>query len=302
MSKDMLTSDDLAEYLHIHKNQIYRLIKEKRLPATRITGKWLFPKQLVDQWIQDSARQMVGLAPVETANRVVIAGSNDIALESLAKYVHSRNRNLTVSLSSLGSGAGLQALEKGTCHIAAVHLLDVRSGEYNTPFVKKRLAGTALRVVNLAHREQGFLLRRGNPLGIKTFQDIAKKKAVLINRQQGSGTRLLLDFKLKESQIDPSEISGYDTTVHTHMEVALAVMRGSADVGMGIRAAAQLLNLDFVPVTTERFDLVIPAGLGSTEAISVLCKSLASEEFKSDVGRMGGYDIRETGRVLYEKA
>ncbi|NLT65002.1 MAG: helix-turn-helix domain-containing protein [Acidobacteria bacterium] len=302
MGRDMLTSDDLAEYLHIHKNQIYRLIKEKRLPATRITGKWLFPKQLVDQWIQDSARKMVGLTPVETSNRVVIAGSNDIALESLTKYVHSWNRNFTVSLSNLGSAAGLQALGKGTCHIAAVHLLDVRSGEYNTPFVKKRLPGSGLRVVNLAHREQGFLLRRGNPLGIKTLQDIAKKKAVLINRQEGSGTRLLLDFKLKESQIDPSEISGYDTTVHTHMEVALAVMRGSADVGMGIRAAARLLNLDFVPVTTERFDLVIPAGLCSTEAISVLCKSLASEEFKSDVCRMGGYDIRETGRVLYEKA
>lgn len=113
MGRDMLTSDDLAEYLHIHKNQIYRLIKEKRLPATRITGKWLFPKQLVDQWIQDSARKMVGLTPVETSNRVVIAGSNDIALESLTKYVHSWNRNFTVSLSNLGSAAGLRLWEKG---------------------------------------------------------------------------------------------------------------------------------------------------------------------------------------------
>ena len=189
---------------------------------------------------------------------------------------------------------------KGTCHIAAVHLLDVRERRIHTPLSRRDCVPTQSR--ESCTREQGFLLRRGNSARIKTLQDIAKKKAVLINRQEGSGTRLLLDFKLKESQIDPSEISGYDTTVHTHMEVALAVMRGSADVGMGIRAAARLLNLDFVPVTTERFDLVIPAGLCSTEAISVLCKSLASEEFKSDVCRMGGYDIRETGRVLYEKA
>jgi putative molybdopterin biosynthesis protein len=303
MTKEMLTTDDLAEYLHINKNQIYRLVKERRLPATRVTGKWLFPKHLVDEWVIGSARKMVRREKEQESlgNRVVIAGSNDLALEVLTKSVHSRCPHLTVSLSNLGSLAGLNALREGTCHIAASHLLDDETGEYNSPVIKKSFADLKVRIVNLAHREQGLLIKKGNPLGIRGLKDLVSKKAVFINRQIGSGTRVLLDFKLKESRVDPSEISGYATQAHTHMEIALAILRGSADVGMGIRAVAKVLDLDFIPVANERFDLIIPNEYYFTEPVSALCQSLSSDEFKSTVTHMGGYETHETGKTVYER-
>jgi putative molybdopterin biosynthesis protein len=303
MSKEMLTTDDLAEYLHINKNQIYRLIKERKLPATRVTGKWLFPKQLVDEWVIGSAKKMVHCEQKQASlgSRIVIAGSNDLALEALTKSVHSRSPHFTVSLSNLGSLAGLNALQNGTCHIAASHLLDAETGEYNSPCIKKDFSDLKVRLVNLTHREQGLLIKKGNPLAIRGLKDLASKKAVFINRQIGSGTRVLLDFKLKENKIDPSEISGYATLAYTHMEVALAIFRGSADVGMGIRAAAKVLDLDFIPVANERFDLIIPNEYYSTEAVSALCQTLGSDEFKSTITQMGGYETYDTGKIVYER-
>jgi putative molybdopterin biosynthesis protein len=303
MNKEMLTTDDLSEYLNINKNQVYRLIKEKRLPATRVTGKWLFPRQLVDEWVTNSAKQLVchEQSPESLGSRIVIAGSNDLALEALTKNIHSRHPQFTISLSNVGSLAGLNALRDGTCHIAASHLLDADTGEYNIPFVKKNYSDLKVRIVNLAHREQGLLIKKGNPLGIRGLKDLVSRKAVFINRQNGSGTRVLLDYKLKENKIDPTEISGYGTIAHTHMEVALAVFKGSADIGMGIRAAAQILNLDFVPLANERFDLIIPNKYHSTEAVDALCKSLWQDEFKSVVTHMGGYETYDTGKTVYER-
>jgi putative molybdopterin biosynthesis protein len=303
VNKEMLTTEDLTDYLHINKNQIYRLIKERKLPATRVTGKWLFPKQLIDEWVINSAKQT--LRPEQKQEslgcRIVIAGSNDLALEVLTKSIHTQCPQFTVSLSNIGSLAGLNALQAGTCHIAASHLLDAETGEYNSSYIRKNFSDLKVRIVNLAHREQGLLIRKGNPLGIKNLKDLARKKAVFINRQNGSGTRVLLDFKLKETKIDSSEIAGYSTLAHTHMEVALAVLRGSADVGMGIRAAAKALDLDFIPIANERFDLIIPNEYCSTEAIGALCRSLGLDEFKSAITRMGGYETCDTGKVMYER-
>jgi putative molybdopterin biosynthesis protein len=303
MNKEMLTANDLAEYLQIHKNQIYRLIKERKLPATKITGKWLFPKQLVDEWVTDSVMRSVRSEQEQESlgNWIVIAGSNDLALEVLTKSVQTRFPQLIVSLSNTGSLAGLFALQGGTCHIAASHLLDTETGEYNSSYIKKNFAGLSVRIVNLAHREQGLLVKKGNPLGIRNLKDVVNKKAVFVNRQDGSGTRVLLDFKLKENNIDPSEISGYATLAYTHLEVALAILKGSADIGMGIRAAAKLLDLDFIPVANERFDLIIPNKYYSTHPISALCESLTLDDFKADVARMGGYDTHDTGKVVYER-
>lgn len=302
MAKEMLTADDVAEYLHIHKNQIYRLIKEKRLPGTRITGKWLFPKKLLDEWIINSAKETANLPAKEhvPGNCIVVAGSNDLALEVLTKDVQMRSPEITISLSNTGSLAGLFALQRRTCHMAAAHLLDTETGEYNSPCIKKSFPDLKVRVVNLAYREQGLLLKKGNPLGIKNLQDLMSKRAVFINRQEGSGTRVLLDYKLKKNKIDPLEILGYTTMAYTHLEVALAVFRGDADVGMGIRAAAKLLDLDFIPVANERFDLIIPNEYSSSKAINALFKSLNSEDLRTQISHMGGYEMREAGKVMYE--
>ncbi len=303
MIKEMLTTRDLAEYLRINENQIYRLIKEKRLPATRITGKWLFPKELIDEWIANSARIHLGHEQTQTMpdRQIVIAGSNDIALELLAKNASIRHRDFTVSLSSVGSLAGLVALKNETCHIAASHLLDVETGEYNSSYIKRHFPELRVTVLNLAYREQGLVLKGGNPLGIRALRDVRDKRALFVNRQSGSGTRVLLDYRLKEKGIDPSDIAGYSNVAYTHMDVALEVFKGKADAGIAIRAVAQLLGLDFIPLATERFDLIIPNEYLSSEAVRAFCGVLGSEEFKYGVARMGGYGISDTGKTVFER-
>ena len=301
--KEMLSTKEVAEYLSINEKQVYRLIKERKIPATRITGKWLFPKGLIDEWVMNSARESVSVQSKRTApeNQVVIAGSNDLALELLIQNTNVQHPQYTVSISNLGSLAGLIALQNGSCHIAASHLLDLETGEYNSTFIKKHFPELKVVILNLAHREQGLIVKKGNPLGIKTLNDLVNKKASFVNRQEGSGTRVLLDFRLKENGTDAAAIQGYDRTAHTHMEVALEIFSGSADVGVGIFAAARMLGLDFIPLATERFDLIISSESYNSGGVKALREVLSSEEFKSNITRMGGYETRETGKIMYER-
>ena len=303
MSREMFTTKEVAEYLSINEKQVYRLIKEKKIPATRITGKWLFPKGLIDEWVVTSARESINVAAKQNSldKQVVIAGSNDLALELLAKNASLQHPRYTFSISNVGSLAGLIALQNGNCHVAASHLLDLETGEYNSSFIKKHFSHLKIVALNLAHREQGLIVKKGNPLGIKTLKHLANKKVTFVNRQEGSGTRVLLDYGLKEAGIDPSEIQGYSRIAHTHMEVALEVFSGSADVGVGILAVARLLGLDFIPLATERFDLIIPIANYPSGAIKALREVLCSDEFKSNMTQMGGYDARDTGKIVYER-
>jgi len=302
MTKEMLTTKEVAEYLSINEKQVYRLIKERKIPATRITGKWLFPRQLVDEWVMNSARENVGsrLQKKPLDNQVVIAGSNDLALELLAKSVHLQSSEYTISISNIGSLGGLVALQHGSCHIAASHLLDEQTGEYNIPAIKRHFPDLDVKVLNLCYREQGLIVKRNNPMEIQSLSDLVGKNAVLVNRQEGSGTRVLFDHRLKQHGIDPASIQGYAKLAYTHMEVALDVFSGSADVGIGILAAAKMLGLGFVPLANERFDLIVPVDNFSTDAVKALRQVLGSEKFKLDVGQMEGYDTRDTGKVLYE--
>jgi putative molybdopterin biosynthesis protein len=303
MTKEMLSTKEVAEYLSINEKQVYRLIKEKKIPATRITGKWLFPKGLIDEWVMNSARESVRTPAKKssTEKQVVIAGSNDLALELLVKNANLLHPEFTISISSIGSLAGLIALKNESCHIAASHLLDLETGEYNTSFIKKHFPELKVVILNLAHREQGLIVKKGNPLGIKTLEDLAGKKVRFVNRQEGSGTRVLVDYRLKENGIDPAGISGYDRIAHTHMEVALDVFSGAADAAVGIYATVRLLGLDFIPLATERFDLIIPSDIFSSSTVKALREVLTSAEFKANISRMGGYETRETGRIMYER-
>lgn len=301
MTREMFTTKEVAEYLNINEKQVYKLIKDSTIPATRITGKWLFPKQLIEEWIMENARKSISSpAPKAMEHQVVIAGSNDLALELLIKNSNLKRPNCTFSISNVGSLAGLIALKNGNCHIAASHLLDLETGEYNSSFIQKHFPELKIILLNLIHREQGLIVKKGNPLGIKTIKHLANKKLVYVNRQEGSGTRVLLDYRLRENGIDPSEIPGYSRIAYTHMEVALEVFSGSANAGIGIFAAARTLGLDFIPLANERFDLVIPAENYTTPTVKTMLEVLNSEEFKSDVIKMGGYDVQETGKIIYD--
>jgi len=199
----------------------------------------------------------------------------------------------------VGSLGGLLTLRRGFSHLAGSHLLDTRTGEYNVSYLREHLAGVPLRLVNFVYREQGFLVPKGNPKKILGFGDLVRNDVVLVNRQLGSGTRILLDYHLKKEGLDPARIAGYDREEFTHMAVAVDVLSGRADVGMGIYAAARALDLDFVPVTTERYDLVIPERFWGDHKVEVLLEVLKDETFRTAVAALGGYGVQQMGEVLW---
>jgi len=298
--KEMLNTKEVAEYLSINEKQVYKLIKERRIPATRITGKWLFPKQLIDEWMIGSARENIGrITKKRPGNQVVVAGSNDLALELLTRNVGFQFPQHIISISNVGSLGGLVALQHGSAHIAASHLLDPETGEYNISFIRKHFSELQVRVINLSYREQGLILKRDNPKGIKSLGDLAAKDTVVINRQEGSGSRVLFDFSLRREGIEPGSIQYRPRVACTHMEVALEVFGGSADAGIGIRAVAKMMGPDFLPLAKERFDLIVPEGNYASEAVQALLQVLSSEAFKLAVSQMEGYDTRDTAKTMF---
>ena len=301
--KDMLTTRDVARYLNIHEKQVYLLIKARRIPATKITGKWLFPKRLIEEWIVEHSRGALEGVPAvsPSPDQLTIAGSHDLALELLVKRAGLQYPDYTFFLSSVGSWGGLVALQNLRAQVAAVHLLDPDTGEYNLPFIHAHLPKRKLVGVHLTGRTQGLFVRKGNPKGIRGLEDLKKPGIHFLNRQEGSGTRILLDSLLRRAKVSPPSIRGYDTVATTHMEVALSILGGGADAGLGIASAARAFQLDFIPLMEERFDLLIAGEAWPTKPVQALAGILKSKDFREAVTQLGGYDVRETGRVFYEK-
>ncbi|GER94533.1 molybdopterin biosynthesis protein [hot springs metagenome] len=234
-------------------------------------------------------------------NTIVCIGSHDNTLDILANIIKKNYPKFSLSSAHVGSMGGLIALKRGEAHFAGTHLLDEQSGEYNIPFVKRLLSDKKILLVNLAYRQQGLLVKKGNPKGIKGFKDLVRDDVIFINRQGGSGTRLLLDKHLKDLGINPYTVKGYDREEYTHMAVASAVLTGLADTGLAIYSSANALGLDFIPVANERYDLAIPVEFVDTEMIRIILKILREdEEFKMAVESLGGYDIRHMGKVIFE--
>ena len=239
------------------------------------------------------------LRPLPSVLRtIVIVGSHDNTLDVLADQIKARHSRLTLSSSHVGSMGGLMAIKKGVCHLAGSHLLDPQDGSYNVSYIKKFLAQVEVKLVNLVLRDQGLIVQRGNPKSIKGIEDLAQNDISFINRQAGSGTRILLDFRLNQIGIDPADINGYHHEEFTHMAVAVAVLSGTADTGLGIHAAAAALNLDFIPVVTEQYDLIIAAEHFDSENIQLLLEAVNSREFKSRVDALGGYSTEKTGEII----
>ncbi|ADG81625.1 molybdopterin biosynthesis protein [Thermincola potens] len=236
----------------------------------------------------------------EIRNTVVAVGSHDISLDILGNLLKERFPRLSLSSAHVGSLGGLMAIKRGECHIAGMHMLDEQTGEYNLPYIERLLKNQQVTVINLMYRQQGFIVARGNPKQIKGIEDLVRNDVRFINRQRGAGTRILLDYYLKQKGIDPELIAGYDREEYTHMAVAVAVASGTVDTGLGILAAAHALDLDFVPLTEERYDLVIPAEFWHTDLINALMEIIRSDKFKVRVAGLGGYDMRDTGKVLMQ--
>ena len=260
MSEEMMNTKEVARYLDINEKQVYALIKSGRMPATRVTGKWIFPKQVLDDWIETNAKTGLEMARKKSgriAGALLASGSNDPVLDVLYTCLRKSHPEFFIFSANTGSTAGLIALEKGYTDIAWSHLLDPETGEYNIPYLARLVPSVKAVVVNLFFRELGFVIVRGNPLGIKGFEDLNRKGVRFLNRQAGSGTRLLLDHELGKAGISSRDIAGYDEEVFTHIEVGLAVLSGEVDTGIATAAVSSILGLDFFPVTRERFDMIL---------------------------------------------
>jgi putative molybdopterin biosynthesis protein len=242
------------------------------------------------------AELLKDLAEIE--NTVVVVGSHDNALDILANQMKAHDPRFGLSSSNVGSLGGLMALRNGYCHVSGSHLLDTDTGVYNISYVKQYLPDLRVKLVNLVYREQGLIVPRGNPKGIAGIQDLARRDVTFVNRQAGSGTRVLLDYRLEELGVQPASIQGYEQEEFTHMSVAVSVLSGAADTGLGIYAAARALNLDFVPIVTEEYDLVIPDMFLEDEKMRMMLEIIRSEPFKELVHQLGGYDTSKTGTVI----
>jgi putative molybdopterin biosynthesis protein len=237
----------------------------------------------------------------ELKNTVVCIGSHDNALDVLSNAVRKRRTDFYLSSSHVGSMGGIMALDRGEAHMAGVHLLDSETGEYNVSFIKRHLGGRRIVLINFVYRIQGFIVKKGNPKSITGFEDLAREDVVFINRQAGSGTRLLFDKCLADHGIGLSSIKGYDRDEYTHMAVASAVLTGLADTGLAVYSAAKALGLDFIPVAEERYDLAVPCEYMDMDKIAVIIDTIRHDmEFREFVKALGGYDMRHAGNIMFE--
>ncbi len=302
MSEEMMNTKELSKYLNVHEKQIYALIGAGRIPATRLTGKWLFPKKIVDEWLEENSK--VGLAQAKKkgeriAGSLLASGSNDPVLDILQTCLKKSHPEFYIFSSNTGSTEGLEALDKGFTDIAWSHLFDPETGEYNIPYLAGLLPHTRAVVVNLFYRELGFLTVPGNPLNVISFEDLTRPDVRFLNRQAGSGTRLLIDYNLKKLNIAPESVTGYDNDVYTHIEVGLSVFSGESDTGVATKAVASLWNLDFIPIVKERFDMICEQSVFFQKGVQALVAELSGDVFRKRVEHLGSYDFRSAGKILY---
>ena len=229
---------------------------------------------------------------------LIMIGSHDNSIDVLANELKLRDSRLHLSSSNVGSLGGLMAIRRAQTHLAGSHLLDTETGEYNVSYIERYLKGTPLRLVQLAMRQQGLLVRPGNPKGIRGIEDLLRPEVSYINRQAGAGTRILIDYCLKQAGLSSEGIRGYDQEEFTHMAVAVNVLSGRADAGMAIYASAKALQLDFIPIAEERYDLVIPESSWGDSKTQVVLDIIVSGSFRRMVTDLGGYDVSASGTVV----
>ena len=231
-------------------------------------------------------------------NTLVVIGSHDPLLDEVADMMHLENGNVYMSSAHVGSMGGIMAIRRGEAHAAGCHLLDTATGKYNLAFMKKYFPRGGVKLIRCVGRQQGMMVAKGNPLNIQKFSDIAREGIRYVNRQKGSGTRILTDYLCKQENLDTAAIYGYDREELTHTSVAAQIISGSADAGMGIYSAAKLYDLDFIPICIEEYDLIIPDHAWDTPQVQQLIATLKSDAFREKILALGGYTVENPGEII----
>jgi putative molybdopterin biosynthesis protein len=271
----------------------------------RADGLVLLPRGVQGREAGEQVQVRLYRPQVELDKTIFCIGSHDMTLDLIAQFLAQHDRRLASA--NVGSQGGLVALRRGEAHLAGSHLLDQETGEYNISFIRQYLPGIKVKVVTLVGREQGLLVQRGNPKQIKSLGDLNRPGAKsevesvrFVNRQRGAGTRVLLDYQLNLLGIETDSIIGYNQEEYTHLGVAAAVASGRADCGLGIAAAAKALELDFVPLYQERYDLVIPQEYAESDLLRPLFEILENQEFRKAVAALPGYEVSKMGNLILE--
>ena len=308
MEPRFLTVAEAARYLRLNPRSVYLLAQRGGIPASRLTGKWLFPVHLLDEWIESSARGRTGAGDPPSAARgtllptanLLLAGSDDPALELLADALRDQAEKPVLFTATLGRGGGLAALREGRADVAVCAHAAPASGESDLADIARALPGRALVVVTVFGRELGLVVWTGNPRKLEGVRDLGRRGVRFVNRQPGSATRAFTEEALAEAQVEQGAVVGFRDEVSTHWAVALRVLRGEADAGVSTRAVASALSLGFVPLAPERFDLVVPKEAFFKPTVQALIEAIRSERFRRELERLGGYDWARTGRVVGE--
>lgn len=298
MDRPFLDTREIAQYLGINEKQVYALIHDRELPATKITGKWLFPLYLVNRWIESHVTSVPAPASLLDGAKglLLIAGSDDPLLSRLISLYRQGYPDVMVLRSHAGSSDGILALKRGLCHIACVHLPHPRGG-FCTDYLEERFGSEAV-ALTFANRTQGLLLPRGNPRHLSSLPAATAAGLRWVLREPGTGTRVLFDKALDRLGIDPAPILQTALSVDTHLEAGLAIHRGEADVGIGIEAAARLTGLDFLPLQQERFDFVMQKQTFFAASVQHLMALLGTPEVAELAHQLGGYDLAASGRII----
>lgn len=298
--KPFLSTREVAQFLDVNEKMIYSLVSDKGLPATKITGKWLFPRHLVELWLENHIVNYPKSASIPSSQGVLIlVGSHDILMERLLSLFNRLYPERLAVFGNVGSLGGLKALHEGLCHIAASHLLQADEEEYNFDFAQEELGNEVAAVVNFCRREQGLFVAKGNPRNLQAIADLGQPGIRLANRSMNTGTRLLLDRELQKLGLDGTKIQGYKQEYQSHWDVALEVLAGRADVALGIRVVADFFDLDFIPLRWERYDLLISKNRFFEEGVQIFLNLLHENSVRKLAQELSGYDLTECGKMLF---